>query len=491
MNKIDVQLNGKWLSEEVPGFTVLSIEGRELLEKDLQTETTKGVDGSMFVRSRYPARTLKIEFFIRALTNEERGERYNKLASLLYGDEQKIIFSDEPDKYFVGSVTKSGAKEIQFLCSDPFKYSTVMKKFPLANNKFSIVNLGSTEVPIRYEIGFPSDCGYCSFNESKGTLELGNREEADKARTTGDEVLLTWDDFVSADYDRTGSDTSSDGYAATYRYPHNMKKVTAKGAGTGAVQKDYLELDRSTGEHAGTWVCGSKKVLSIPDDSNDDSEALEWRLFFFNWFETGQFGQTGEQSIAVLDSDNKIIGEFTIYKTDTAGNTVVVAFTTKNGKVKTFETTGGWWEPYGGGNRGYGEMVKRDNWVQFYYNGGYYKFYDDGLKTRKAAKIRITIADNLCNSKPVSINRISDIDFTKYNVVGYEDVENTFKKDDKLIVDGEERKTYLNNIYRPDLEILGSKFVQAKPGVTEVSLALSSWFTGSVTANAYIRERWL
>lgn len=110
----------------------------------------------------------------------------------------KIIFSDELDKYFVATPTKSGATEITFHCNDPFKYSVTERELKSSEGKFSFTNNGSVSCPIRYEFKTDADLGYIAIASKSGAMEYGDPKELDKEETTGPEKVLSWSQFLES-----------------------------------------------------------------------------------------------------------------------------------------------------------------------------------------------------------------------------------------------------------------------------------------------------
>lgn len=504
-----VFLDDSCLDTTLEGYQTLYVEGRESLEKEFQELKIDNVDGVSIYNSKLLQRTLTIGFKLSGKNSSEFTERFNKLKKLLISkDEFKIRFNDEPDVFYIGKLSKlenskshtcSQVATFEMLCPDPFKYSTTEKSFNLnTNKKFLIQNEGSVPVPIRYEFKFPSDCGYLGIASQYGAMEFGRRDELDYETTKGDQTLLKWSDFLNApdrhDYP-TGYDHNWD--PARYHYPHSLKKIssgpnTPWGAGGDNSVKEYLELNRDDGAaHQGNWICGAFRMLNVPNDANNESGALDWTIYSFHWFEAGRMGECGEQEINIYTSDDKLIAHFGLFKIDSSGNTGQVSFSGPSGNYKLIPFETNWSGPFGSGNRGHNRITKKDDWVEFYYNGQNFRYHDPALKTMKAAKVLISVSDNLASSKQMAVNRITNVDFTKFNVSGKRDVVNTFGKNDVLVINGSDGKVYKKGMYRPELEVLGTKYFKVPSGDTEINVVPSSWFTGTIEGKAYIREAWL
>ena len=55
---------GIWFEDVVSGYKTLSSSGRETMEKELTLKATDRADGTVLLRSRFPERTIEIEYFI-------------------------------------------------------------------------------------------------------------------------------------------------------------------------------------------------------------------------------------------------------------------------------------------------------------------------------------------------------------------------------------------------------------------------------------------
>ena len=101
-----------YLEEVISGYRTLKVEGREPLNLDLENTEISTRDGAKYKRRRIKSRQLTIHFALTAGSSAEFETKFNSLKSCLYKvEEAKIIFDDEPDKYFIG--TPSGIGEIE------------------------------------------------------------------------------------------------------------------------------------------------------------------------------------------------------------------------------------------------------------------------------------------------------------------------------------------------------------------------------------------
>lgn len=502
--KLDVKINSKSLCDEI-GLKIISIKGREQLSKEHDYTDIKGVHGAKNYSSSYPVREIEIRYQMLRTANQAYRIAHSRLNGFLDQDDMQLIFNDEPDKYFVASKAECSDAVIKFICFDPYKYSVTEKEIlPTEDSSsgtlgFQIENNGIIPVPIRIEATFNDRNSYLTAYSSGmnfddmsvagdgGTIELGNKTELDKVKVRKTQTTLTYQDFLND----TAIKTTSPGptLAADYlewHYPHATKTVDEFG--------DTWLYNGDEGAHAGNWMCGALKRLPIKTDAEGKTETKDWTLYAKHWFETRAMGQCSEQEIAVYTADDKLIARFRIWKSDSSGNTGVVSFQWHYGTIRNFEFTPSWDSPYGGHNgspTGHNRITKQDDWVEFYFNGKNYRFSDSRLADMKAAKVQIAFADHI-GERPVTINRMCNVNFDSYNVLTDQDVETVFKPGSKIRIDGSEGKSYVNGEYRPDLEILGSNYLKAFPGSNLAFIEPSRYVEdGSYTAKMYIREAWL
>lgn len=103
-----LNFNGVYFENVIPGYRTLYVSGREMIETEITDLDTEIMDGSRYRRKRYKPRTITVGYQLIAKSNAEFRNAYNKLNSLLDVAEAKLIFLDEPDKYYVGTKVNAG-----------------------------------------------------------------------------------------------------------------------------------------------------------------------------------------------------------------------------------------------------------------------------------------------------------------------------------------------------------------------------------------------
>lgn len=204
-----MSINGEYIENMIPGYRTLTVTGRESLSPNLSTFETGIRDGSRLQIKRYPERTITVKYQIAAATNEEFREAFNALGGILNVENARLIFADEPDKFFTGTPAKIGSVEpgrnivtgeFEILCADPFKYSVVeYEAIPDLDESSVLIDYGGTYKAFpTLEADFYSesdvsddgeatgtltgngDCGFVAFfNEDEKIIQLGNPEEED------------------------------------------------------------------------------------------------------------------------------------------------------------------------------------------------------------------------------------------------------------------------------------------------------------------------
>lgn len=495
-----LKYNGVFLDTEIPEFRTLSVSGREVLDKESDLKTIDGIHGATVLSHRIPERKITVRYQLKASTAHAFRNAFNKLNKILGAENARVIFADEPDKYFVGTAHNGETPdpgrldttgEIEILCADPFKYSTTEKTFAMDSaGTIMVENTGSVPVPIRYEITHNHENGYVGIASEHGAMEFGKREEADGVTYQQMEHLLSISDFVSAPNDTTGKDAMH----PTYGCKGTMKTMSYNG-------RIYLCLD-NPGTASGL-AYGGLRTLTIPADSNGATGAKNWYLYGHLCFWASQMGQTGEMTVNVVTADNKLIAGMTWYKTDMSGNTGVYEITVGGqassavnaGHVLrswTYQTNHLHSENPWFADWGHVDLKKEGSKITFFYWGSYHTFYIPEIANLVAAKVQVS-----CKvwaqqpNKRMYCAGFDTLDFYKNNVSKWRDVPNRYWQGSKLEIDGNTGQFLVAGMPKPQDEILGTKWFKAEPGETEVKLYFSSFCSPKPTVVARIREAWL
>lgn len=483
--------NGVYLENEIDGYRTLSVTGRELMESEVTDQEIDGMDGSYYRYKTTPARTITVRYQLLARGSREFRDAFNKMNKLLSGEQVKVIFNDESDKYFIGTKTSNtqvdgGSNnvigEIEIYCSDPCKYSTTEKEFTAIDGVLNIVNEGTIPVSIDYDIQTTSETGYIGLVSEEGIMQYGKIEELDGETYQRSELLATIDDFINCKDDTSGTDVMH----PTYGTNGTLAEHTW-------FDKKFIGLG-SAGTKKGN-ANGGLRTLEIPADSNGIKGAKNFYSYFHLVFWAGLMGQTGEMCINFLTADNKLICGCSWYKTDAIGNTGHYEIWA-NGKMlrqwgyttSHLQSQNPWYW-----NWGHCDIYKEGANIRFFYYGGYYNYYIPEIENMECTKIQIAFKQwgDRSGNKLMSRMGFDVINFTKHNVSKWSDIPNRYPSGTNITIDGKSSHVYENGMSRPEDEVLGTQYFKAPVGTSEVKVTCSEWTKSQPIVKAKIREAWL
>lgn len=502
-----MKFNGVYFENEIKGYRTLYVEGRELLESEIQSENLALLDGDEFYKKRYPSRFITVTYQLICDDDRTFRDAFNKLNKLLNTKNVEIYFNDEPDKYFVG--TKAGVGNpnpgtnqvigtIEIYCADPFKYSAVLKEFTASKNsegilEANVINNGSMPAAIDYEIKHNYDTGYIGVVSENGAMQFGAIEEVDGENYQQNEMLLRINDFISAPDDVGGKD-----------YLHPLYGTKGNLTTTTWFDKTFLKLG-SAGEQVGN-ANGGLRTLTIPADSEGVTGAKNWYCYLHVLFYAGLMGQTGEMSIAFLTEDNKVIAAYNWHKGDTSGNTAQLDFIVYNPNAQTNDMPNGkvvrqfsfqtnhlqtqnpfYWD------WGHCDILKEGANLRFFYYGQYYTYTIPEVENLVCKKIQVAIKQwgNRSGNQFMYQAGFDTINFQKMNVEKWKNVPNRYNQGDVCTIDGNTSKFYVNGMNKQDDEILGTQYFKADSGENTIKFYFSDFTTELPDVKLNIRERWL
>jgi predicted phage tail component-like protein len=484
--------NGVYLENEIDGYRTLSVTGRELMESEVTDQEIDGMDGSYYRYKTTPARTITVKYQLRARGSREFRDAFNKMNKLLSGEQVKVIFNDESDKYFIGTKTSNtqvdgGSNnvigEIEIYCSDPHKYSTTEKEFNAIDGVLNIVNEGTVPVSIDYDVQTTSETGYIGLVSEEGIMQYGKVEELDGETYKQSEWLASIKDFYNCNDDIGGTDVMHPSYGTNGTLiEHTWFGNKFIGLGSAGTKKGNAN--------------GGLRTLVLPaDSSGDTSGAKNFYCWFHLCFYAGLMGQTGEMCINFLTADDKLICGCNWYKTDAIGNTGHYEIWA-NGKVlKNWGFTTSHLQAQNPFYYKWGscDVLKEGANIRFFFWARYYNFYIPEIENMKCAKIQIAVKQwgDRGGNKFLSMIGFDVIDFEKMNVEKWKDIPNRYPSGTNITIDGKSSHVYVNGMARPEDEVLGTQYFKAPVGTSEVKVTCSEWTKSQPTVKARIREAWL
>ena len=466
---------------------------------DPQFSENEILSGSEFNYTRFGTKTIPVPFY----TCTGSVEDYNQLQRILKVKEPKELrFSSLPNLTFQAipsgdldydKITRNAGKgTINFIIADGLAHSKTAREFEFAKNsdgiwETEIVNDGSEDVYVNYEIKLKKESGFVGIVSEYGAMQFGKVDEADGYTARKNVTVLSNQKGDFANW--------ADGTAC---YENQRKIVTTQMTSDAAFNGRLGLLPSSfrTSGTSGALQYGAVKEYTLTNPIS------QWYIWARAWFETGLMGQTGAWCLTVLDESNHLIAGMAIEKDDTVGNTANVRFLMGDGSggsrtVKTIPFTPSYWippNPYGSEGRATNsnmfDLVKEKDRVQFFWYGGYYPYYDSRLANVKAKKIQFFVgqyAGRNTTDRLVTHHYLNDFSFYQLHVDYWKDVPNRYPSGSTIAIDGEKGQIKVNNQIRLDDEILGTTYFKVPPGKTKVRLLVSS-FAEVASATATIQE---
>lgn len=435
--------------------------------------------------------------------SEELNELRDQIARVLNTREtHELVLPDEPNRYYnaipTGDVELEGISNwydettIKFFVPDGVAHISATRSFNFVKNDFGvyeaeIVNDGSEDAYVSYEIKLKKESGYVGIVSEYGAMQFGKYDEAD-GYVDRKNVVITSNqkgDFAN--------------WTDSNVFYENQRKIVTTQMTSDAAFNGRLGLLPSSFRTSGTSGAlqyGAVKEYTLTNPIS------QWYIWARAWFETGLMGQTGAWCLTVLDESNHLIAGMAIEKDDTVGNTANVRFLMGDGSggsrtVKTIPFTPSYWippNPYGSEGRATNsnmfDLVKEKDRVQFFWYGGYYPYYDSRLANVKAKKIQFFVgqyAGRNTTDRKVTHHYLNDFLFQELHVDYWKDVPNRYPSGSTIAIDGEKGQIKVNNQIRLDDEIIGTTYFKVPPGRTKVQLLVSS-FAEITSATATIQE---
>lgn len=489
-----LQINGAYIENEIEGYRTLYVLGRELTEAEITELQIGQMDGSEYRNSRIVSRSITVGYQLLSDSPEDFREKFNQLNKILNQKEAKLIFADEPDKYFIGTKSEVGdvkegrlnvTGEFVFYCCDPYKYAVTEKSFQAAANtdgvlEVTIENDGVGNVPVSYEITHNHENGFIGIVSEHGAIQLGKIDEVDAVPAEKSEILFRCDsasEFLSTFTAGEGIFDKNQNYGRDGTWG----SVSLEG-------RQWLSLD-SVGSGSSWHGAIAQKIL--PEDSSGAVGAKNFTCQFTMWFETGKVPQTGAIEVVIGDSAGKQIMSMHIVKSSTNTNICNAKFqvgSVEKGKVQ-YEP--GYWSYTAKG--GVVKLVKNGGTFEFHFNGKKYSYTDSSLKDKEAYSVSISEIQHSNRGKAnlVSHMYFGYLYFQKDNVEYLKDIPNRYPEDSVVYVDGSAGKVYVDGVPSQQDEILGSKYFKVPPGETKVQFYYSDFSDPPPTIEARIREAYL
>lgn len=528
-----LQINGEYIENLIPGYRTLNVKGREALSPELETFETGARDGSTLKKRRYPARTIKVTYQLSAASDTAFREAFNSLAQVLNVEDAQLIFNDEQDKYYTGTLSaieevepgrNSVVSSFDLLCVDPFKYSLTeyevaptvddglgfiinyngtYNSFPELEADFYREDEASEDGESSVTLTGNGDCGYVAFfNENGKIIQLGDPEESD-----GEEVAKS-QTLTSSEFKKTSAwGTAAKAIWKTNSGTTSSSAVVQTGS-PGIVHSnstDYFLSASSFG--SGSQWHGPSITRTLPADATGKVGATDFVMTIQHKMCIGSgkndVKQKGAFQCILTDANSKIVAGFNIYKGG-SGKTASLRFYINGKTMETISIDLSYNNKYLGTNRAANAkkkitaiktsktstITKSGNTVTFNI-GGIKKVYRNAdIATSAVTKTTLTIS-KYGTAPQLIYNGIYWIKFVKNNCETYRDVPNKFSANDVAVADCKAGEIYLNNTSAPELGALGNDWEEfcLTPGLNQIGVSYSDWVEDAYAPSFKLRYR--
>lgn len=487
-----LQIDGEYIENLIDGYRTLYVSGRELLESEITDREIDRISGSEYLESRNTTRNITVGYQLLCKTTREFRDKFNKLSSILSKEQVKLIFADEPDKYFIGTKSSVGdvepgrmnvKGEFTFYCCDPRKYSSAEKQFPGVHQDgyqtITIQNNGTEWADVDYEITHNHENGFIGLVSQYGTIQLGKVEETDLEDYEASETLIN--DIFSP---------STSGWVlnnATTVHVVSEHKQTGNLAITNGTGGYAL---RVTNYGAGEQWHGPSWTKQVPMDSNGHTGSKNCTLSWHHYFTTSTFNNRGVIQFLMTDRNKRNVAAMTFFKNELGNNKGYAEFFVNGINRGKIEFDCSWDNPRTGQKAGRSSISKFGERFEFNVNGEVKPFTVPEMKDIEVTEISIFIGV-WGSGEGIGENHVYSIEFTSHSVDAQRDVPNRFQAGSVVQINGESTKVYVDGVASAGHEVTGTSYPKVPPGTTEVQFYYSDFSDPPPTIRAKIREVYL
>ena len=364
-----------------------------------------------------------------------------------------------------------------------------IKKVSTGHYKATLKNFGTAETYPDIKLKFNSDNGWVGIVKSATeSYEVGNPKEDDTRAVKRSEILLD------------------------YRNPEDVKRGFALGQkNVGRFNDDSENLNGTLGlidvfdrpnialtsmGSGPRQKNGSSITWEIPADSSGEKGSLNDYIWWREVFWLGLPNQYGYIKLSVTDENGAFLYGVETKKV-TNGLDCEYNFLVSDGKggYKILENK----HFYGthlnehnpfNATRGWSDILRVDDTIQFYWWGTYPRFKVPALKGRKSSRINVLLA-GIYQLPLVTHMYFDEIYYRKDFVNAIEDIPNRFSMGSILEVDMAKGKTLIDNLPASnELTYLSEPF-SIGIGETEIDIYTSSWIAKDPTIEISWKERFV
>lgn len=487
-----VSINSNYIEDQVTGYLTLKAVGREILAKEIR-DAARPSDGSILLDTRYPARSITVNFIIKRDSMANMRASMDKLKAILNTNDATVIFNGDADYYYIG--TPSLNEEITegwnaivgsytINCFDPFKYSVTEYTTVASNGQFNVTYNGTYKAYPTFITQFASspnadgdetstsECGFVGFvDQREHVLQFGDPDETDWSDVTYPATVPVNKKFSTT----SGWTTNNSGVifgtqVGTIAVNSTNKYMYPSGYGT-------------TSDYHGPSL---SKIITGESEPIGKNFNFSWKQKF-----TATKAQFGGIEILLWNNNSgtrTLVGGVRLHKNTKDTKVVVymyVGATSYKGKF-TVDCS----------KIGAGSMKKIGNKVTFTVGGKTYSYASDNITDLIANEITFHFL-RFKSKTAVGSNFVYNCKLQRLSFDNYEDVQNIFAPGDVLTVNTQDAGVYLDDgsatVPATYLGALGNDWEDfyLAPGPNTIAADYSDFTTDPPTFTMKYRERFL
>lgn len=494
-----MSINGQYIEQLIPGYRTLSVSGRESLEAELSLLEASSRDGGVYQRRRYLPRTIVVQYQLIAESAEVFAALHTQLLGILSAEQAKIIFADEPDKYYIGTKTKienippgqlAVIGDITIYCADPFKYSVEETEVSAVNGEFAVDYTGTYPARPRLVATMASEAGYVGYIDGDGhIIQIGDPDEVDG------EILNNSETLINVNF---ASSASPSGWTQNNGVINASNSWAMEQKGSFSVQtKNGVKGISPSSVGTGSGWHGPSLTRQIPASRAGIVGAVNckfsWTHYFAMTSDTGN-GELGCQQFVMSDAQGRAVFAVDVRKNKQGTHMAKLQFYKLGVKVKEADFPVKPGSDVTGKNakaKGQASIEKMgaDFKVTFY--GKQYTYKDASLKNTAITAITVYSAASVQYPQVNSV--IKNVKFVFHNVNTWREIKNKLAAEDIVEANCNNGAISVNGAETPELGALGNDWERftLKPGANQIQCLTSGWVETAPEFKMYYRKVYL
>lgn len=468
-------------------------------ERSISTEDLSEI-GTTVTSVRDGAKTIRVQFALLKETPEEAERVKHAISGLFKNYNQRFEFSVEPDKYYLGFLKNKitpdyiarwfQTGELELFIPDGVAHATTYKRYknPTISGKratFALTNDGNRPAIPIITVNHATENGYLGIVNQTRSMAIGDNEETDTVERKKSVIMH---DYQTSSGILSGFEKATKNVAVLN---DGGLKMTGAVSSVNVWGRPHLHLGKRGGT---TGANGGSLSWSIPADSNGETgslnEYLKWRQIFW----AGSVEQYGFLKVTISDTDgnflygvetfkrsNGTVSDYNFMVSDGDGGYEIVKHWQFHATHKDIDN------PFNQ-DRGWCDLLRRDDKVQVFFFGGYYTFTVPEIAGKKSAKIHVAFG-SLYDKPIVTHMYLDQLMYRKDFVSEFVNIPNTFGAGSNVVINFENDTVSVDKKINNNIVSYPGWNLKIPPGTSELDVFCSSWADVPEISVSF-EERW-